>query len=700
MKASNKARRQKSDHVIIDEELEALIPRLSPEELAQLEQNLLAEGCREKLIAWDDGRQKRLLDGHNRRAICKRHGLPYEVECISLPDREAAIQWILRHQLGRRNLSPEAMSYLRGRMYCSAKRQGERTDLTSGHSAQKLTTAEQIAAQYKVDEKTIRRDAQFAEQIDRLAKESGSQIKNEVLARDARITRKDVPRLLALEKSAREQVVAGIRGGTKASVLLRELGRGGGNDNHGERKRSDGARSSMSAALEHLEIAVSILRGLPAGSDSGEILERIDAQVQLLPKEVERHRAALQRPDAPRVDVLAVVEAVFEMESEGILKAPPMTATDAFFADPTDPKALDKQFAELRERIQRRAASRSRPLKRGRHVAPANDVIDPAESARPLSYKTYETIQRYLGKHLPTLKRLSSQYAATRAENPEHARICEKIDRFIEMGGSKIFENGFSYAHYIKDQCPDPQVFHEAARAMVQEMAAYLRALNQFAEKVLQGMRHSTMKQGSAPSAPPGRVPLLPSTQAPKPFVGGAPSTPTHQAPRSTASASIGAAQAWQPSLAVAASASAEPDRSCERPTQEQIEQEVSQLIDDLCSGRLRYSFQAEQAIRQKNWPCAEQDKALKLFFAMFGQVLPSRRTTTPLPSPQSVPTIPSADPRQASASPLPPTTPPFNSTTDTGTLSKALKLLERAAGRVAAGHENRELAPSDDWIG
>ena len=53
-------------------------------------------------------------------------------------------------------------------MYESRKQQGTRTDLTSGQNVQKLTTAEQIGKEYGVDEKTIRRDADFSEAVDKV----------------------------------------------------------------------------------------------------------------------------------------------------------------------------------------------------------------------------------------------------------------------------------------------------------------------------------------------------------------------------------------------------------------------------------------------------------------------------------------------------------------------------------------------------
>jgi ParB-like chromosome segregation protein Spo0J len=79
-----------------------LIPPLAPEELAQLESNLVADGCRDPLVTWEGT----LLDGHNRLAICERLGIKFDTRAIKLPDENAAMVWIIHNQFGRRNLTP------------------------------------------------------------------------------------------------------------------------------------------------------------------------------------------------------------------------------------------------------------------------------------------------------------------------------------------------------------------------------------------------------------------------------------------------------------------------------------------------------------------------------------------------------------------------------------------------------------------
>lgn len=82
---------------------DSLIPPLTAEEFTELERSILAEGCRDKLVVWNGI----LLDGHNRLRICQKHNIPFEIKEIELEDEAAAKIWILRNQLGRRNITRE-----------------------------------------------------------------------------------------------------------------------------------------------------------------------------------------------------------------------------------------------------------------------------------------------------------------------------------------------------------------------------------------------------------------------------------------------------------------------------------------------------------------------------------------------------------------------------------------------------------------
>jgi len=223
----------------IDPEFAALIPPLSAEELVGLEASIAVEGCRDALVTWQEyepgrcvrqgrgvckddnckyGRNRRsppvsswvpddgvwhcpecdygllpiedptLLDGHNRKAICDRLGLPYKTTAIELPDREAAMDWIDANQLGRRNLSPEQMSLIRGRMYERMKKAagfqspGPGRGKTLDQNEPVFSTAEKIAAKTGVSPATVKRDAAFTKAVDALEAGPAPGIRAKVLA--------------------------------------------------------------------------------------------------------------------------------------------------------------------------------------------------------------------------------------------------------------------------------------------------------------------------------------------------------------------------------------------------------------------------------------------------------------------------------------------------------------------------------------
>ena len=162
--------------MIIDDHFQSLIPPLSAEEKAQLEENIKVEGCRDTLITW----QGILLDGHNRFEICNRLNIPFRTMEIDLPDRDAAEDWIDKNQLGRRNLTPDQMSLLRGRRYNRAKKaphRPEKGDQNDPLNPQK--TADRLAKEHGVSPATIKRDGKIAAFMDEHPEEAKAVIQGE-----------------------------------------------------------------------------------------------------------------------------------------------------------------------------------------------------------------------------------------------------------------------------------------------------------------------------------------------------------------------------------------------------------------------------------------------------------------------------------------------------------------------------------------
>lgn len=115
---------------------------------------------------------------------------------------------MIDHQLGRRNLSVEQMAYLRGMKYLALKQERENLELNRDktgkfksqeteandlrghfdHHGKKEKLSEQLAKEFNVGEKTIRRDADFARGLEMLP----TDIKNKVLQGKSSLNKRDI----------------------------------------------------------------------------------------------------------------------------------------------------------------------------------------------------------------------------------------------------------------------------------------------------------------------------------------------------------------------------------------------------------------------------------------------------------------------------------------------------------------------------
>ena len=90
-------------NITIRESLKNYLHELTEAEFAQLEQNVLADGCLEPLTVWEDGDELVLVDGHNRYEICNKHGVHFDTRDMHFDSELDAKFWIIRNQIGRRN---------------------------------------------------------------------------------------------------------------------------------------------------------------------------------------------------------------------------------------------------------------------------------------------------------------------------------------------------------------------------------------------------------------------------------------------------------------------------------------------------------------------------------------------------------------------------------------------------------------------
>lgn len=203
----------------IDSEFESKIPPLREEEFKQLEENILADGVViNPLIVWDGV----IVDGHNRYRILQKHPeIQYSTYEKMFPDRYAAIAWICKNQLGRRNLTPQQFKYLVGQQYEAEKlanrfRGNQYTSLNRsacdqfGHKQKTVRTRRKIARETQTSEGYVERAREFSKGVD-AAEEVEPGIKQEILSGSIKPTEKAVAAIAKAPPEERPALVQQLR---------------------------------------------------------------------------------------------------------------------------------------------------------------------------------------------------------------------------------------------------------------------------------------------------------------------------------------------------------------------------------------------------------------------------------------------------------------------------------------------------------
>jgi hypothetical protein len=188
------------EELTIDSEFASVLPDLTPVQLAQLEANLSTEGWRKEqaIIVWAN-HNNTIVDGMNRYRLCRHLEIPFRIVAKTFEDREAVKEWILTNAYGQRNMTPEQEAYCRGEVYelrkkregapegnINAKQLGQNDPVVSSR------TSEQVASQFGVSERTIRRDGRFADAVNTLAKNVSPEVKQDILSGRIKATKSEV----------------------------------------------------------------------------------------------------------------------------------------------------------------------------------------------------------------------------------------------------------------------------------------------------------------------------------------------------------------------------------------------------------------------------------------------------------------------------------------------------------------------------
>lgn len=204
-------------NIVVNEDLKAYIDPLTPEEYEALERSLLAEGCRDALVLWGDV----LVDGHNRYAICTRHGLPFQtVQNPRFQSLEDVQLWMIDQHLGRRSVSDfqRGVLALRKRQIVADRQARQRAGaLRPAESSAEPTTGE--AAPWDDDPSLPPVSAVAAaagpEQAASAPKlpDPAPLDSREALAKAARLSASQVVMIEKIQKQAAPELVAAVRSG-------------------------------------------------------------------------------------------------------------------------------------------------------------------------------------------------------------------------------------------------------------------------------------------------------------------------------------------------------------------------------------------------------------------------------------------------------------------------------------------------------
>ena len=208
------------DKLIIDPEFRDKIPPLTEDEFSLLEENILSDGAVfSPLIVWDGT----ILDGHNRYEIIQKHPeLTYAVHKLSFANRYEAISWICKHQLGRRNLTPQQKKYLIGQRY-EAEKQADAfhgnqhtasdesgADKKCPHQNSRHVTQSRIAKETNTSASYVREAGTFAKGVD-AAEEALPGIKQEILTGTIKPTASAVAAVAKADPEERLRLAADLK---------------------------------------------------------------------------------------------------------------------------------------------------------------------------------------------------------------------------------------------------------------------------------------------------------------------------------------------------------------------------------------------------------------------------------------------------------------------------------------------------------
>jgi len=192
--------------IVIDTEFQNLIRPLSGEERKELKDSLSRCGLLSPLVIWRHEDKSILVDGHNRLSLWKEFDgfdgdFEFKTQELRFGNRDKVKEWIIKNQLGRRNLSPKDYTLLVGMLYNQRKKNvgapkgNENAGKQKGKSCTLPTTAEQVAVETGVSPRTVKSAGKLATAVEAIQAAEPELPREEVIAKASKPVAKPKPKL-------------------------------------------------------------------------------------------------------------------------------------------------------------------------------------------------------------------------------------------------------------------------------------------------------------------------------------------------------------------------------------------------------------------------------------------------------------------------------------------------------------------------
>jgi len=225
----------KQIEIKIDKDFECLLPALTDNEYNQLHDNIKTDcACMQDLVLWDG--YNTIIDGHNRYKIMTELGIKPKYTTRFFHNKEAVKQWMIKNQIGRRNLTLEQKNILiaqltdcRKQEITQNKQDHERilNDMINKGIIQKGITEKQqdkaidniiksdISKELNISEPQIDKAIQYNNSIEKIENKADIDLKGKILNNNIEITQNASNQLLKKDKEVIKDVINNAENNTK-----------------------------------------------------------------------------------------------------------------------------------------------------------------------------------------------------------------------------------------------------------------------------------------------------------------------------------------------------------------------------------------------------------------------------------------------------------------------------------------------------